>query len=93
MNVLTSEWNLDDAIAYRSKEAYEDGYAQGLDVGREDGIDEGREEGLEKGREEGLEEAQFTIARNLLNKGSTPEFVCDVTGVSLDSLKEMQADL
>jgi len=76
-NMLTSEWNLDDAIAYRSKEIREDSLAQGRD----------------EGREEGIEECQLAIARNLLTEGFTPEFIQKVTWLSLDSLKEMQADL
>ena len=40
MNMLITEWNMDDALAVRFEE------------GREEGLEEGREEGLEKGREE-----------------------------------------
>ena len=51
-----------------------------------------REKIREQGREEGLEQARkekLQIARNLLAKGSTPEFVSDITGLSLDEIEKL----
>jgi predicted transposase/invertase (TIGR01784 family) len=50
-------------------------------VNRREAWENGRAEGMEKGRKEGREEGKLLIARNLLNKGSTPEFVNEVTGL------------
>jgi len=36
--------------------------------------------------EDGLEEGKLKIARNLLAKGSTPEFVRDITGLDLETI-------
>jgi len=47
---------------------------------------DGEEEGLEKG----LTKAKLEIARNALAKGSTPEFVQDITGLSLDEIEKLQ---
>ena len=44
-----------------------------------------REEALE----EGMEKEKLIIAKNLLEKGSTPEFVCEITGLSLDEIEEI----
>ena len=44
-----------------------------------------REEALEDGREE----EKLIIAKNLLEKGSSPEFVCEITGLSLDKIEEL----
>jgi len=44
------------------------------------------EEGMEKGLEQGRKE-KLIIARNLLSKGSTPEFVKEITGLSLDEIE------
>jgi len=56
------------------------------------GINEAREsglrEGLEKGREEGHRE-KLVIARNLLAKGSSPEFVNEITGLPLETIKDI----
>ena len=40
-------------------------------------------------RDEGREEASIQIAKNLLAKGSTPEFVQEITGLSPDVIKEL----
>jgi predicted transposase YdaD len=46
----------------------------------------GREEGIAEGREQ----AMAAIARNLLAKGSTPEFVSDITGLDLETISELR---
>jgi predicted transposase/invertase (TIGR01784 family) len=77
LNMLLTEWNQDEAIEVAREE------------GREDGREEGIEIGLKQGREEGLEEVKLIIAKNLLAKGSTIEFVHDITGLSLEKIKEI----
>ena len=56
--------------------------------------EESREEGLAEGRAEGLAEGQAQekqiIARNLLSKGSTCEFVSEITGLSLEEIAKLQ---
>jgi len=47
----------------------------------------------EEGWEDGMTEANFKIAKNLLSKGSSIEFVHEITGVDFDTLKELQAGL
>ena len=59
LNMILTEWNTEDAIAFA------------------------REEGREDGREEGYIE----IARNLLAKGSTIEFVQEITGLDLETIQ------
>ena len=46
---------------------------------------EGREDGLEQG----LEQASLQIARNLLSKGSTPEFIQEITGLDQEVIKAL----
>ena len=41
----------------------------------------------EEGHEEGLEKAKINIARNLLAKGSSLEFVHEITGLDMDTIK------
>ena len=82
LSMLMTEWNWDDALAVRYEEGHDDGW------------DEGLEEGIEKGREEGLEEGRLNekleIARNLLVKGSTPEFVSEITGLDMDTIEGLR---
>ena len=43
----------------------------------------------EEAREDGIEEGKLEIARNLLVKGSTPEFVHDITGLDIETIKNL----
>jgi len=47
--------------------------------------EEGRGEGLQRGREN----ERLIIARNLLAKGSAPEFVSEITGLSLEEIGKL----
>jgi len=47
----------------------------------------------EEAREDGITEAKLEIARNLLARGSSPEFVHEITGLDVDTLKGLQAGL
>jgi predicted transposase/invertase (TIGR01784 family) len=51
---------------------------------------EGHEEGEVKGREEGRFNEKLEIARNLLTKGSSLEFVHEITGLDIDTLKGLK---
>ena len=77
LNMILTEWNTEDAIAFAREE------------GREDGFAEGKEDGLVEGKLEGRTEEKLEIARNLLAKGSTPEFVQEVTGLSPDEIAKL----
>jgi predicted transposase/invertase (TIGR01784 family) len=48
------------------------------------------EEGHEDGEAKGLETAKINIARNLLAKGSTPEFVSEITGLDMDTIEGLR---
>jgi predicted transposase/invertase (TIGR01784 family) len=48
------------------------------------------EEGRAEGREEGREEGKLLIARNLLDKGSTPEFIFEITGLTSEKIKKIK---
>ena len=43
----------------------------------------------EKGEIKGRDEEKRIIARNLLVKGSTPEFVQEITGLNLKTIQEL----
>jgi len=74
LNMLMTEWNTEDAIAYAREEGWEDG----------------RKEGREEGREEGKTKEKLLIARNLLAKGSTREFVQEITGLEFDVIQGLE---
>jgi hypothetical protein len=74
MNMLITEWNIEDA----KKVWYEDGMEKGMEKGRE----EGREEGDARGREE--------VARNALAQGASLEFIQKITGLDIQTITDFQ---
>ncbi|MBQ4330561.1 MAG: hypothetical protein IJC31_01860, partial [Spirochaetaceae bacterium] len=63
---------------------------------RYDGYDEGYEKGISIGLEQGLERGAYQnkleTARKLIARGSQPEDIADVTGLSLLQIKELMAE-
>jgi len=59
----------------------------------DDALAVAREEAREDGREEGIADEKIKIARNLLTRGSSPEFVHEITGLDVDTLNGLQAGL
>ena len=78
VNMLLT-WTTEDAIALAREE--------GREEGREEAWGKGREEGLEEGREKGWREGKIAIARNALAKGATPEFVQEITGLDMETIR------
>jgi len=56
-----------------------------LEVARE----EGHEDGLEEGIERGIEEGKLAIAKNMLEEGSSIDFIQKITGISSEKIKEI----
>ena len=75
-NMLFEDLTIEEIAEIRYKE------------GREEGFEQGREDGLQKGHEIGREEKR-TIARNALAKGSAPEFVSEITELSLEEIGKL----
>ena len=51
---------------------------------------EGMEEGMEKGMEKGMEEGMEKVARNALAEGASIEFVQKITGLDLETIKNLE---
>ena len=83
MNMLLTEWNMEDALAVR--------YEEGLEEGMEKGLEEGMEKGLEEGIEKGHEEGRIAIAKNALAKGLSIDIISAITGLRDEDLKRLAA--
>jgi predicted transposase YdaD len=59
---------------------------------REEEMEVVREEALEEGLEKGREDGIMTTARNALAKGSTPEFVHEITGLDMEVIKAISSE-
>jgi predicted transposase/invertase (TIGR01784 family) len=64
------------------------GINEGIEKGMEVGIEIGVEKGKAEGREEGANKALLKTARAMHAKGMTLELISDVTGLSVEKLKE-----
>ena len=67
-----------------------EGRAKGLAEGRAEGLTKGREEGHAKGLAEGEKNKTIEIANNAIAMGFSPEQIQKMTGLSLETIKELQ---
>ena len=77
------EWALRD-------QGYRDGLSQGKAEGFSQGKVEGREEGRAEGKTEGINERNFEIAKNMLSKAMEVELISEITGLSIEEIKNLK---
>ena len=65
----------------KKQEAYELGEASGV------------EQGVELGIEQGIEQNKVEIALNMLRENTNSDFICKVTGLSLDKVEKLRREL
>ena len=75
------------------KKGREEGLQEGFEKGHEEGLQEGLEEGRQEGRQEGLEEGRretlIGIVKRLVKKGLSILEICDFTGASDETVREI----
>ena len=81
MNMLLTEWNTEDAIAFAREEGREDGW----EAGWEGGMAEGEAKGEAKGKTEGKTE----VARNALAQGLSIDVIQTITGLDAETIKRI----
>ena len=70
----------------RSRRMYETDMTSNLLTAKRKGEIEGEARGREEGKMEGREDEKLEIARNLLRKGSTQEFIQEITGLDQETI-------
>jgi hypothetical protein len=78
VNMLMTEWKLEDALVIEREE------------GREEGLEKGLEKGLEEGLEKGREERDLEVAKNALRTGLPVEIIQKITGLGIETIKSLQ---
>ena len=73
--------------------AKERGIKEGIKLGREEGIELGREEGIELGREEGTETGKVEVIKNMLCRGYDYVSISEVTGKTIEEIKEIEKNM
>ena len=61
--------------------------------GMEEGMEKGRAEGMEKGIEEGMSQRSLEIARKMLAKGMDEASIMDMTGLTVEEIKMLKAEM
>jgi predicted transposase/invertase (TIGR01784 family) len=75
------------------KEGKKEGLKEGMAKGMEQGIAKGMERGMAKGMEQGMargrEETNLENARRMKAKGFAPQDIADITGIAIETIKDM----
>lgn len=71
----------------------DDSYQKGKEEGMEKGIAEGMEKGIKQGMEKGMNLRSLEIARKMLAKGMDEASVMDMTGLTVEEIKLLKAEM
>jgi len=86
-------WNEKDLAAYEERvlnvQKEEAIWAQRLDDASAQGRLEGRQEGIQIGEEKGEMKAKIAVAKNSLKAGVSIDVIAEITGLSLDEIKQL----
>ena len=81
------EWALGDQ-GYR--DGLSQGKAEGFSQGKAEGREEGKAEGISEGISEGKIENKKEIAKNMLSKAMEVELISEITGLSIEEIKNLK---
>ena len=77
--------------AYDKEWALRDqGYRDGLSQGKAEGFSQGKVEGKAEGISEGKNERNIEIAKNMLSKAMEVELISEITGLSIEEIKNLK---
>jgi len=85
MSEYKHELDIQSKLVYAKREAMKQGEKRGLK--------RGLKRGMEEGIKEGMKESRVEIARNALAKGASIEFVREITGLDIETIRKIQAKL
>ncbi|WP_419214805.1 Rpn family recombination-promoting nuclease/putative transposase [Wolbachia endosymbiont of Rhagoletis cingulata] len=91
-------WNEKDLVAYEERVMDLQKEAAILEQKLDDAKQEGRQEGRQKGRQEGIQighqkgkiEGKIEVAKNSLKAGVSIDVIAQITGLSLDEIKQLK---
>jgi len=82
-------WTEEELAAYEAALKREMDYRSQMQTAEDRGLEKGIGIGREQGMQQGAENEKLEIAKNMLSKGSDITFIHDVTGLSLDTIKDL----
>ena len=75
------------------QEGMEKGLQKGIEKGLQEGIEKGLQEGIEKGLQEGIEYNMVSMIKNMLKKKADYNFISEVSGKSIEEIKEIERNM
>ncbi|WP_250295892.1 Rpn family recombination-promoting nuclease/putative transposase [Wolbachia endosymbiont of Oedothorax gibbosus] len=82
-------WNEKDLVAYEERVMDLQKEAAILEQRLDDARDEGKQEGIQIGHEKGREEEKIEVAKNSLKAGVSIDVIAEITGLSIDEIKQL----
>ena len=79
--MLMTEYDYDTDIAVQREEAYEDGLSKGI------------KQGISQGMKQGAYQEKLETAKNLFHLGLSIEQISTVTGLSGETIQQLEKDL
>ena len=79
--MLMTEYDYDTDIAVQREEAYEDGLSKGIT------------QGISQGIQQGAYQEKLETAKMLLSFGDSIEKIATITGLSLETIQQLEKDL
>ena len=88
-SILMSELEEQELSDYCWKLAIMDAKNDGFGEGKKIGIDEGKKIGIDEGKKIGIAEGNMEIAKKLINRGCSIQFISECTDLSIDQINEI----
>ncbi|WP_019236979.1 MULTISPECIES: hypothetical protein [Wolbachia] len=85
-------WSKEERLAYDQAKKRTDDYLSSLEEKLHEGIQIGHQKGKIEGIAEGEQQAKIAVAKNLLSAGVSTDIISQTTGLSLDEIKQLQAE-
>ena len=73
--------------------AKREGIAEGMEIGLEKGMKQGMEKGMKEGMEKGMSQRSLEIAKKMLAKGMDEASIMDMTGLTVEEIKMLKAEM
>ena len=73
--------------------AKREGIAEGMEKGMKEGMKQGMEKGMKEGMEKGMSQRSLEIAKKMLTKGMDEASIMDMTGLTVEEIKMLKAEM
>ena len=90
---LNNEMKYEMTLENAKKEALLIGEKQGIEEGEEKGFKKGIKQGVKKGKMEGAEEKVLEVIINMLKKKLDYDTISEVTGKTIEEIKEIESNI